>query len=488
MKEIKNQFILYKTTNQISVPEGWKEEQTGEFKLLIAPELPVYQSENGDVRYIMLGLAFHIQDSSMDEMDILKHLPSEFDAYLNAVDFLCGNFIIIRKTKEAISMINDAGSAMKIFYHIDANGNIDSAASDPAFLRVFVPLHINENPDAKAFYKSSFFVKNKIRLGNKTKYSDVYQVLPNHLLNLTESKTERFFPRDNNENLTLQESVSKLNFYLNNVIDAASRKYNLRCALTAGWDSRMVLAATKKHKANTTYYTFHREGKKNQKLDMKLARLMADKLDLNHITYKVTNNINNEYLSNIQNNYDQIPRNKAEVIGNVFSKFDDRNDLALLGLISEIAKNYYEAVIVKDGITLTKAAHFKECSYVVNHQQNKFEELKPLCDKYGYDLRDIAHWEQDITNFAGQSMQYHSYMMRSFSPFNSREIIKTILGTSRKMRDKHRHKYYRYYLKKYWPELLSFPLNPSFKKKMIVFGKKTGFYTVYKIFTNNFMK
>mgnify|MGYP006281197069 FL=1 len=119
MENIINQFVIHRSGSQVIKPDGWKEQQIGKFKIWIAPELPFYKSEVGSVRYMMLGLAFHISDSLMDEKDILNQFPEESDTFLRAVDFLCGNFIIIREIEEKISMTNDAGAAMKIFYHID---------------------------------------------------------------------------------------------------------------------------------------------------------------------------------------------------------------------------------------------------------------------------------------------------------------------------------------------------------------------------------
>ena len=488
LSQVRNQYLLYSKARNFQFPDSWISIGFKRFNLSVAPDLPSYVMNNESTQVVLLGMAFHIENPDLDEYDILQTIPDEHNDFLDYIDKLSGNFIILKETQETFIMLNDTGAAMKIFYHLSENGSVDGVASDPEVLKKFFCLVLDESKEALEFYNSSFFKKNKIRLGDRTKYEDVFQLLPNHLLDLHKSKISRFFPRKRKENLSVQESVDKLNTYLNNVVSAAARKNNIKCALTAGWDSRMVLAATKEHKDKILYYTFNSSGQKEQLNDIAIAQKITDELNLTYKIIDVAQDIDDDVLYSAKNNYSILPRKKFKIIMNGFSKFNKTKDLALLGLISEIGKNYYGAVIVKDGKTLTKAAHFKECKYVIDYQQKKYNELQPLCNKYGYDIRDIAHWEQDITNFAGQGIQYNSFMLRTFSPFNSREIIKTILATPRSKRDNYRHKYFKQYLKTYFPELLSFPINPTLKKKMIVWGKITRLYYMYKILVNNVMK
>lgn len=488
MQPIKNQYILANDGLNISLPDGWKSRRVAGYNLAVAPDLPLHTYQGEEVSYFLIGVAFHIELPALNENEMLSRLPKEFNAFLNAIDFLSGNFVIIRKSKDSIEILNDNSASLKAFYLLDDSGFVRAVASDPALLSEFFALEEDDSPEARYFYNSVFFTKNQIRLGDRTQFTNVFQILPNHFLDIASAQSIRFFPREKKDDLSLNESIDKTNYYLTNVIEAASRRYNLKCGLTAGWDSRMVLAATKQKKHEVLYYTFYSSNKTEQNKDIEIARTIADNLNLSYKLIDTSVQQVNIQKQELDKNYCLMHSHKPRLIANGFSRFDKGQDLALLGVISEIVKNYYESVIVKDGKTLAKASHFELCDYVINYQQKKYEELKPLCDKYGYNLKDIAHWEQDIANFAAQGIQYNSFALRTFSPFNSREIIKTILATPRKYRDKHCHKFYSNYLKKYWPELLEFPINPTLKKKMIVFTKKVKLYNIYKVLLNNVIK
>lgn len=488
MNNIRNQYVLLKKGyKEIIKPDNWINEEFIDYQLFVSPGLKSYKKSYNKVKYIFIGFAFSVLDSSCEMEDILGNLPDKFEAFIDYIDTLCGNFVIFREENNTLYVLNDAGGALKIFYYIEKD-NILSAASDPALIKRFFPIEIDNSEQANEFYKSQHFNKPKIRLGNKTEFINVYQLLPNHLLNFKTARTRRFFPREPLEKLSPEESINKVHLYTSNVIDAAIRKYNLKCGLTAGWDSRMVLAATKKHKNKVEYYTFRKTGNKKEKTDINIARQIAKDLELKHQVIPVDNNISQEQLNLIRNNYSLIPMRKFDHIVNGFSKFKTDTTLVLLGVISEIAKNYYESVNIHNGKTLAKAAHFSPIKYVLSYQQQKFEELKTVCRKYNYNIRDLAHWEQDITNFAAQGIQYNSFMIKTLSPFNSRLIIKTLLASPRKLRDKHRHRYYKKYLQKFWPELNAYPVNPTFRKKMIVLGKITKIYGAYKLIVHNLTK
>lgn len=480
MDNIRNQYVLLrKEIKEINKPENWKEEEFNDFRLFVSPELLINKHEANNASYIILGFAFNVLDSSYEMKDIIRNIPDNYEDFIKYVDILCGNFIIFREDNSSLTVLNDAGGALKIFYYY-TDKKILSAATDPALIKRFFPLQSDNSIDAQEFYNSQSFLKTKIRLGNKTEFVNVFQLLPNHLLNFTTAQTIRYFPQEPLEKLSADTSIEKVHFYLSNVIDAAIEKYDLKCGLTAGWDSRMVLASTMKHKNKIAYYTFKRTGKNNENIDITVAKQIANKLGLKYQVIPINNKIPDDQLNQIEDNYSLIPKQKFSLITNGFSKFNSENSIALIGVISEIAKNYYEAVKICDGITLSKAAHFDPINYVVAYQQKKYDDLKPLCEKYQYDLRDLAHWEQDITNFAAQGIQYNSFVIKTLSPFNSRLIIKTLLAAPRKMRDKHIHQYYKKYLKKYHPELSSYPVNPTLKKKMIVLGKKARIYGIYK--------
>ena len=141
-----------------------------------------------------------------------KTCSSKRRIFLDYIDYLCGSYIIFHEQDGKLDVINDAGAVMKFFYALKEKAVI-GAASDPKLLQEFVELNLDESPEARAFYTHPFFKKKMIRLGNKTMYEEVYQLVPNHLIHVSEASIERIFPRSPKIDLLVEESIQKLKIY-----------------------------------------------------------------------------------------------------------------------------------------------------------------------------------------------------------------------------------------------------------------------------------
>ena len=487
MKKFKNQYIL--TNNQAieKLDMGWTIEPFQDFTLHNGPDLPKYTLENTNTKLVLLGFAFSALDPNVDEDDILRNWPLDDGHFLDYLDTLCGNFLVIVEKAGKLLMYNDAAAVLKMFYTFQGD-TIQSVASDPKMLEVGTPVSLSLDEKALEFYNSDFFNRSCIRLGEKTAYQNVKQVLPNHSLEVRTSKIERIFPREKMELLSIKDSNALIHTYFTNVMDAAAARYDIKCSLTAGWDSRIVAAFTIKHKDEIEYYTYKKADFSAKHHDLRVASGIAEKLGFDHQIIDKDLMMPDDDVQAALASYDLLERENYKNILGGYCSFSDSRNLVLIGNVSEICKNYYDNVIINDGKTLAQAAHFPVMDYTVEHFQVKYEELQKLEDKYGYDLKDIAHWEQDITNFAAKRTMYISYVTRAFAPFNCRLIIKTILSAPRDSRDKQIHPYYKQYLETYCPDLNTFPINPTTKKRLMVLGKKLGIYPLYKLLSTKLRK
>ena len=99
-----------------------------------------------------------------------------------------------------------------------------------------------------------------------------------------------------------------------------------------------------------------------------------------------------------------------------------------------------------------------------------------------YNILDLVHWEQDITNFAGQNMHYAHHYTKIASIFNCTKVLELMLAVHKRERDAKNPRFYKYLISKMWPELNKFPYNPSLKEKLIRFFKYIRLYKIYKFF------
>ncbi|MGM0478436.1 MAG: hypothetical protein ACQERC_04360 [Bacteroidota bacterium] len=469
-------FLKNKTDIQLSYKECLS---IADYNLFIGRDVDFYQHKVDNKSLTLLGFAFDINDPDKTENDILEDIAGS-DNIPAKIDFLSGNFLLISEDNKDIAFYNDAAGVFKLFYLIEKE-EIIGLASDIKLLSHFFNTEKVVDPGARDFYSSDFFKKSRIRPGEKTNYQGIKHLLPNHRLLLKQGEMERYFPANEIPDNTVEESLQKVKKYFDNVIEAAVKRYNVKCSLTAGWDSRVLLLCTKNVMNKTQYYTFVTPKLDNKSKDIKIPQKLSNKLNLNYRTIDFDKNQDNYNRDNLRTSYEHISERRINAICKGFSNFDKKDDLALIGTVSEICKNYYDNVIINGGVSLTKSSHFPVNDYTVAHFSEKYSELEKINSKFGYNIADIAHWEQDITNFAAQNTFYNMYAVKTFSPFNSRQIIKTILSVPSELRDQQSHLFYRYLFDKYWSELNKVPVNPNIKTKLIRIGKKIGVYRIYKI-------
>jgi len=143
---------------------------------------------------------------------------------------------------------------------------------------------------------------------------------------------------------------------------------------------------------------------------------------------------------------------------------------------------------VKSGKDIVRAVHLPDNQYLEKYYENWLNSNGKVISNLNYELLDFIHWEQDITNFAGQNTYYAHHYIRLFSIFNSREILKTMLAVPIEDRDGKNPIFFKYLINKMWPELMRYPFNPTFREKVILFMKYIKIYPFYKYLQIKFHK
>ncbi len=474
------QFLLIETSAAHRFQKSWSSIKLGQYTLFHAPDLGMHTLAKNGVCYVLLGFAFHSCDAMLSEPEMLERLTNPENDLLEETDQWCGSWLLIRKQDKRVTLYPDAGATRKAFVCLQ-EGTCFAVATDPALIKSVVEVVPNHNHKATDFYQSPFFSKQLIRLGFLTQYRQVKQLLPNHRLILPNGTLERIFPRTARAEIGPEQCIDRLAFYWENILTAANRRFQLNCAFTAGLDSRTLVAATEALADDVHYYTFYRLSRKKQRPDFQIPPRIARDFHLDYQQYRIEEAVEVPEKDLFSRSYDLVPTRRLPTFFNgYFRNFDREKDLQLIGTISEVCKRYYGEALVNDGRSLTKAAGFPAFAYVEDHFEEKYQELSRLEQSYGYDLRDLAHWEQNVTNFAAQNMQYTTFVGNVFSPFNCRQLMQTLLHAPPKFRDKQNHQLYRLFIDRMAPGLNRYPYNPTLKIQLIRLGKRLGIYQFYK--------
>jgi hypothetical protein len=117
--------------------------------------------------------------------------------------------------------------------------------------------------------------------GDLTAHTGVTRVLPNHYLDLGNWTSRRHWPQpgDFGSWLPFEVAVERASSALNRFTQAATRASPVALTLTAGFDSRLLLASTRGVTAECEFVTFNHSV---AKLDVDVSRLLARQFGLQH--------------------------------------------------------------------------------------------------------------------------------------------------------------------------------------------------------------
>ncbi|MBX2817084.1 MAG: hypothetical protein KTR24_13845 [Saprospiraceae bacterium] len=424
---------------------------------------------------VLLGDAIDFQNPLRSNEEILALGINEKNIF-EYFKFVGGNYVVIIIEVDSILIFHDAGGVFKVFY--TTQGGRKVVASDPRIIRHFTKCSVD--PQGFEFYSHSRFQQKHIRLGNRTKYDNVRQLLPNHALNLSRLTTSRFYPLREIARLSVTDAKQHVRGLMENAVEGFGSRYKLACSITAGFDSRVVLAATRKMTEDIRYYTWTRKDPPEKDIDVAVAKKIALDHNLRYEIFSSPHFITKEYEEALTRRFEILDLTVTTKMLHVYQKLKAQKIALLVGFVSEVCKNYYGAFNITGPLDLAKAAHMPLVPYVVEYVEESYKGLSSASQASGIDIRDLAHWEQDITNFAAQRSFYISAEVNCFSLFNCRGLLEIILGTERQLRDKYNHPFYRALIKELWNGLEQYPINPDRKTTAIRIAKRLRLYDPYK--------
>ena len=469
----RNQYLL--TNKRIPKQNNINQINIHKFILYYGKDIECHTVKKEKIQITVLGYFFHCYNNLSEQELIRKLTTLDEEALLDEVDCWCGHFILI-VAKKNIKIYNDACASFKVFYGKEDDRKI--IGSDPKIIREFFDFKEDNSHEKLVFYKSKFFNKNRTKIGHDTRFKNLYQLVSNHCLNVEENTTERIFPRKKREEVLKKSAGKKLISIFKHLTLLIEKRYTVYASLTAGYDSRLVMAATKEVSKKVEYYTFKIAKQDESYIDYTLPKKITSDLNLNysfiHIK-ELPENIKETILSS----YDLPLLREFEQYRNIFPK-NKKQNILLVGYVNEVAKNYLESVNVRNGKDIVRAIHFPDNKYLERYYQKWFNKNQKVITDFNYEILDFIHWEQDITNFAGQNIYYANHYVRLFSIVNSREILRIMLSTAKEERDGKSPKLFEYLIKNMWKELLIYPFNPTLKEKGILLMKRIKVYPFYK--------
>lgn len=341
-------------------------------------------------------------------------------------------------------------------------------SSPKLFLHNF-DLSLKSNPVKSQFVHSPEFKESQHSwFGNKSPDDRLKKLLPNHYLDIQNRTIHRLpvFQELDRVPLSEKEIIDQSSTLLTGTYRALSnRNYKLIQPLTAGWDSRVLLAASKSIPKTIDYYVFNRENKNPEKYqDVRIPAKLADKLNLNFEIIQ-PEELSQDFIQHYKKNH-IYPRilSKTENIQSHFTRYSGAQQkvINLNGNAAEILRCFYGNYRSTPSLNmLLYFSGFPNSEFIKQELSDWYQDATVYSKKTEMNLLDLFYWEQRMGNWGSQFPSEQDIAIEEISPFNNRLLIQTLYATGFKKRKKPNHPVFKKLIQNLWEEVLSEPFNPD---------------------------
>ena len=434
--------------------------------LQVHPDMDLTQIEQRGIQLTLIGFMIDPDRLTDGNREILKNILSQIKVasdIFKESSRLGGRWILILHHTETTILFNDPGGLRQVFYTNDASQPI-WCASQPGIIAE--ELGLRYSSDRIEFMNSSYFKKDKEYWWPNTTspYEEIIHLLPNHYLDIFHRISRRFWPCAQKEEICLEEGVKRSSDLLRCLIKAASNRFSLALPITAGLDSRTLLAATKGLTNQIYYYTLIYYSLNEGHPDLQIPTKLLTFLKVKHHSIDCSGEMEDWFRKIYEQNVVMAHDAWGHIAFGLYEHYPN-DKVCIKGAVSEIAQcvhHRYGRPKKIDGKTLTYLSGMGQNPFACKHFNVWLCEAKSSVETTGFDILDLFYWEQRIGNWQAMGQMEWDIAQEEFTPFNCRKLLTTLLAVDSAFRKPPKHELYRGIINELWPEVLHEPINPPF--------------------------
>jgi hypothetical protein len=417
--------------------------------------------------------------------EILYHCVSLELLFKNLQKF-SGRYVLLYSNKNDMIAVNDSCALRQIYYNFD-NNNIVLTSSLKLYLDSFSEELITTEEKINLKDSREFKICEHWWIGENSIDNRFKKLLPNNYLDLKIKKKNRikiFFPEYNG----YQETVRFASNTLKGSINAISKRYNIILPITAGWDSRTILAASKEFKDLINYYIYDYGPNSSSQKDVLIAKRLCNKLGINLKIIEAYEKYDDKFMGTYNKEYlfPRIQSNTME-IQHAYLNYKDTNTVRVSGVTEEIVRCYY-------GFT-SSAVQAEMIDYFTGYRgtqkfisreiEDWLQEAQIYSKENNIPILDLFYWEQRVGNWATVFLSEEDIAIEEFPPMNNKNLILSMLQIHPKYRSANKYLLIKDIIEQLWSDALAEPINPASTFKMFIKNLKKHSklrYNMHKIF------
>ena len=461
----RRQFLL--TGKKIDGLSNWKRYSVcrGTKVLHVHPDLDVVELNEDGRNMIFMGYIYDWQNPEHGNERILQEILKNqgFQNIVESTYEYSGRFVILYEDIEGCSIFHDAGAQREVHYTVDEDGV--SCASQLPIMKQFINIEDTEDKEALKLYRSKDFLRSKKQWpGEFTIYKNVKCLRPNHYLDMTTGEVFRYWPVKPLKRITLEEASDTVALMLNGFVKACSNRKKLIVPVTAGWDSRLLLAATRDIREEVKYFVIRFPHMSERHVDITIPKRLMKKLGCRFDVININGGVDSEFERIFKGNT-AYPRedNLVGIYGVFYKMFSDRMNIS--SHLSEVVRSYAGKMESPTGKDVSKYIGYENSNaYVIRTCEEWINKNAQTSRDMGIDLLTLFDWEE--SNWEASHRTETDIALEEYCPLSCRKLLETMVSVRPEYRNKYECILYNEIMKILWPQVLSEPVNPSLKRNL----------------------
>lgn len=476
----------------------------GDWQLSHHRDLQVLQSRRGSRTLTLIGHLLDPQLPQADDLQLLEalnHSAGRLRDLPAATARFGGRWALIADDGEQALVWNDAAGQRSVFYHLHPHphphlGSLqrshpaspqpsphpnpflppETGAPDPAPLRTLIAgepgllashLGLPIDPAAADFACSRGKGDLEVHWlpGDRTLYAELRALLPNHCLDLRSGRCWRFWPQAAIAPMDWEAVLQRSEALLRGQFEAARRRWPLALSMTAGWDSRLMLALCRPAAAQLQAFTLAYPPQGSDAGDVRVpARLLA-RLGLPHQIVHCPARVHTHFRALMRRHQPTPAQGCCSDVQALWQQWR-RQSMCLSGDAAEIVKAHFrrpgltdESLTAQD---LAELLRIGQHPFALQALQEWLDAARPS----PVPLLDLLCWEQMAGRWQAKLRADFDLVQDCIAPLNHRELLVTMLAADESRRRAPRVELFEALIRRIWPAVLAEPVNPPERQSL----------------------
>ncbi|MGH7184350.1 MAG: hypothetical protein ACREJN_20580 [Nitrospiraceae bacterium] len=449
--------------------------------LTVHPDLEICQATDGNKSITLLGYILDPNNPLAGNSDVLDALIRKLDRchdFWKYTSEFGGRWVLVVNDGQDTILFTDAAGLRSVYYSQSALLKKTFCASQPGLIAKTLSLSMDE--EALGYITSRELDDGEVYWlpGDASMYGGIKALLPNHYLNLRSGQSHRFWPDADLKGISRQEAVAESSRLLSGLMMSARQRFGLALSLTAGWDSRVMLALSRDMARDLYCFTLaypHTE----QTRDVTIPAALLKKLGLKHFLLKYPQHVDTEFKTIYQANIDAANNSYCADAQAMYDHYP-QSLVCITGDVAEIVKCYYR--LEEQRRNDVSAHDLAGLCGIGTHPFliKAFDRWLSAVDSRNVHLLDLFCWEQIAGRKQALIRAQFDIAHESFAPFSCRNLLLTILSVDEDYRRPPEQRILKELIERFWFEVLCVPINPpeKIRAKNLVIGtlKKLHLY------------